>query len=130
MKILIVDDDPEVAEFLSRIAQDAGWEVDTVVSGEDAVGRSILVDYDLISLDVRMSGVSGLDAISVIRGLSAHTIIAIVSAFTESIDDDDLDAADVVIPKPVDVGTFRSLLTLTGEIVERRSSIRQLGLQP
>jgi len=130
MKILIVDDDPEVAEFLSRIAQDAGWEVDTVVSGEDAVGRSILVDYDLISLDVGMSGVSGLDAISVIRGLSAHTIIAIVSAFTESIDDDDLDAADVVIPKPVDVGTFRSLLTLTGEIVERRSSIRQLGLQP
>lgn len=130
MKILIVDDDPEVAEFLSRIAQDAGWEVDTVVSGEDAVGRSILVDYDLISLDVRVSGVSGLDAISVIRGLSAHTIIAIVSAFTESIDDDDLDAADVVIPKPVDVGTFRSLLTLTGEIVERRSSIRQLGLQP
>ena len=130
MKILIVDDDPEVAEFLSRIAQDPGWEVDTVVSGEDAVGRSILVDYDLISLDVGMSGVSGLDAISVIRGLSAHTIIAIVSAFTESIDDDDLDAADVVIPKPVDVGTFRSLLTLTGEIVERRSSIRQLGLQP
>ncbi|MBK37195.1 MAG: hypothetical protein CME26_16930 [Gemmatimonadetes bacterium] len=129
MKILIVDDDPEVAEFLSRIAQDAGWEVDTVVSGEDAVGRSILVDYDLISLDVGMSGVSGLDAISVIRGLSAHTIIAIVSAFTESIDDDDLDAADVVIPKPVDVGTFRSLLTLTGEIVERQSSIRQLGLQ-
>ena len=130
MKILIVDDDPEVTDFFSNIAQQAGWEVDAVSSGEDAIGRSIIASYDLIALDVRMSGVSGLDAISVIRGLSAHTIIAIISAFTEAIDDDDLDAADLVIPKPVDVGVFRSLLTLTGEIVERRSSIRKLGLQP
>ena len=130
MKILIVDDDPEVTGFFSNIAQQAGWEVDAVSSGEDAIGRSIIASYDLIALDVRMSGVSGLDAISVIRGLSAHTIIAIISAFTEAIDDDDLDAADLVIPKPVDVGVFRSLLTLTGEIVERRSLIRKLGLQP
>lgn len=130
MKILIVDDDPEVTDFFSNIAQQAGWEVDAVSSGEDAIGRSIIASYDLIALDVRMSGVSGLDAISVIRGLSAHTIIAIISAFTEAIDDDDLDAADLVIPKPVDVGVFRSLLTLTGEIVERRSLIRKLGLQP
>ncbi len=130
MKIIIVDDDPEVTDFLSHIAEQAGWDVDAVSSGEDAIGRSILVPYDLVSLDVRMSGVSGLDAISVIRGLSAHTIIAIVSAFTEAIDDDDLDAADVVIPKPVDVDVFRSLLTLTAEVVERRDSIRQLGLQP
>ena len=130
MKILIVDDDPEVTDFLTSIAEQAGWDVDAVSSGEDAIGRSILSSYDLISLDVRMSGVSGLDAISVIRGLCAHTIIAIVSAFTEVIEDNDLDAADLVIPKPVGVDVFRSLLTLTAEIVERRSSIRQLGLQP
>lgn len=129
MKVLIVDDDHEVVEFLESVATEFGCEsVDTASSGEDAIGKTILAPYDLISLDVRMSGVNGLDALSVIRGLSAHTVIALVTAYVEVLEDDDIDAADVVLPKPVSLDAFKSLLALTAEIVDRRKRIRELGV--
>ena len=55
----------------------------------------------MISLGIRMPGVSGLDALSVIRGLRARAILAIFSADTRDIDPDALTAADVVLSKPI-----------------------------
>lgn len=129
MKVLIVDDDPEVVEFLELVATEFGCEsTDTASSGEDAIGKTILAPYDLISLDVKMSGVDGLDALSLIRGLNAHTVIAIVTAYVDALEDDDIDTADVVLPKPVSLDAFKSLLALTAEIVDRRNRIRELGV--
>jgi CheY-like chemotaxis protein len=128
MKALIVDDDTQVANILREAARQFGFElVDTVPSGEDAIGKAILVDYDVITLDIRMSGVSGLDALSVIRGLRPHTIIAIISAYTDDLGEDDLHGADVVMSKPVKIDRFRMLLDLSREIAERRQAIRGLA---
>lgn len=129
MKVLIVDDLPEAAEILAEGARLSGCEeVDVVSSGEDAIGKAILINYDVISLDLRMPGVSGLDALSVIRGIRPQAIIAIISAYVKDIESDTMAAADVVMAKPVSLSTFQKLLTLTREIVERREAIRQLGL--
>lgn len=128
MKVLIVDDHVEAAQILADAAKLTGCEsVETVDSGEDAIGKAILVDYDLITLDIRMPGVSGLDALSVIRGLRPHAILTIVSAYTRDIDPDALKAADVVLTKPVSLEKFQAVLKLTGEIAERREAIRELG---
>lgn len=128
MKILIVDDNLDAAQILAEMAKGFGCEqIDTVLSGEDAIGKAIMEDYDIITLDIRMEGVSGLDALSVIRGLRPHTILAIVSAYTQDISFEDVTAADVVISKPVLMERFRNLLVLTREISERRKAIRGLG---
>ena len=128
MKILIVDDNLDAVHILAEIARMFGCDqVDTVSSGEDAIGRAIVTDYDIITLDIRMEGVSGLDALSVIRGLRPHTILAIISAYTDDICPEDAASADVVISKPVSMETFRDLLRLTQEISERREAIRKLG---
>ena len=59
MNILIVDDEPAVAEFLSRALTDFGHVVDVHERGEDVIQRSDLDRYDLMILDVRMPGVDG-----------------------------------------------------------------------
>jgi len=128
MKILIVDDSAEAAHILAEMARIFGCEqIDIVSSGEDAIGKAIMEEYDIITLDIRMDGVSGLDALSVIRGLRPHTILAIISAYTQEIGSGDMAATDVAISKPVPMETFRNLLKLTQEISERRKAIRELG---
>ena len=128
MNILIVDDNADAVQILAEMAKASGCEdIETVSSGEDAIGRAILQSYDLITLDIRMEGVSGLDALSVIRGLRPHTILAIISAYAHDIGPDDLAAADVVISKPVPLEKFSTLLQLIREIVDRRDAIRALG---
>ena len=128
MKILIVDDNIEAAEILADAARLVGCETaETVDSGEDAIGKAILVDYDLITLDIRMPGVSGLDALSVVRGLRPHAILAIVSAYTRDLDPEAFRAADVVLSKPVSIERFQEVLKLTREIVVKRDAIRELG---
>lgn len=73
MKLLIVDDNPDAASVLKEAAELAGVEtIEVVSSGEDAIGRAIMVEFDVITLDIRMQGISGLDALSVIRGLRAR----------------------------------------------------------
>ena len=128
MRILVVDDNIDAAEILAQAARLIdGTEVDMAESGEDAIGRAILNEYDLISLDIRMPGVSGLDALSVIRGLRPHCILAIVSAYIRDIDPEALKTADVVLTKPVSLERFQNVLKLTQEMGERRKAIRKMS---
>ena len=128
MKVLIVDDTAEAAEILAEGARLYECEVvDVVSSGQDAIGKAILTPYDLITLDIRMPGMSGLEALSVIRGIRANAILAIVSAYVHDLNEDAKAAADVILPKPVSLSTLKELLTLTKEIGERRVAIRNLG---
>ena len=130
MDVLIVDDNEDAAQILADAARMAGAsQVDTAASGEDAIGKAILRDYDLITLDIRMPGVSGLDALSVIRGLRSHSVLAIISAYSRDIDPEALKAADTVLNKPVSLACFQSILKLTQEISERRKAIREIGEQ-
>ncbi|MGA1197166.1 MAG: response regulator [Candidatus Latescibacterota bacterium] len=129
MKVLIVDDMPEAAEILAEGARLYGCEqVDVVSSGQDAIGKAILIDYDLITLDIRMPGISGVEALAVIRGIRPQTIVAIVSAYVKDLDADTQKVADVVLTKPVALSHFQELLKLSREIGEKRIAIRNLGM--
>ena len=128
MKILIVDDMAEAAEILAEGARLCQCEqVDVVSSGEDAIGKAILIDYDLITLDIRMPGISGIEALSVIRGIRPRTIIAIVSAYVTDLDADTQKVADVILTKPVALSHFQELVKLAREISEKRIAIRNLS---
>ena len=128
MKILIVDDNPDAAQILADVAEMAGYDlIEGEDSGEDAIGKAIMAKYDMITLDIRMPGVSGLDALSVVRGLQPHAIIAIISAYVQDIEADSREAADIIMAKPISVGKLRKVMSLVREISERRMEIRGLG---
>ena len=128
MKVLIVDDDPDVRSFLSDGIGALGAEVvHTAESGEEALARAIQTRYDLVTLDIKMSGVSGIDILSVIRGMMPWSVIAIVSGYTSEVPEMALDHTDLVLAKPVRVDVLQKLVKLTGDLVETRLAIKGLA---
>lgn len=60
-RILIVDDDPVIVEYVEKTLGDAGFEILTATCGEDAIRIAATNDIDLAILDFRMPGASGLE---------------------------------------------------------------------
>ncbi len=58
MRILVVDDEPDLREILQYDLETEGYEVDTAASAEEAEAMG-LAGYDLLLLDVMMEGMSG-----------------------------------------------------------------------
>lgn len=131
MNVLIVDDDLDVQQFLNNGMKALGCEsVELAASGEDALGKAVVQTFDLITLDVKMPGVSGLDIISVIRGLMPWAVIAIVSGYLEDVTDQAKAHADLVLAKPVHLQKIQALVELTRELIEKREAIRKLSDPP
>jgi len=60
-RILVVDDEPRILQFLSKVLTDEGHEVETVDNAGDALGKVGSEGYSLILLDIKMPGMSGID---------------------------------------------------------------------
>ena len=56
-----MDDEPEILQFLSRILGDEGYEVDAVDNAIDALEKLGNKRYNLILVDIKMSGMSGIE---------------------------------------------------------------------
>ncbi|MEO6446790.1 MAG: response regulator transcription factor [Gemmatimonadaceae bacterium] len=79
MRILVVEDEPEVSDFLLRVLRDAAWAADAVGAGEAALFAAAANDYDLIVLDV---GLPDLDGFEVCRRLRAEGNVTPVLVLT------------------------------------------------
>ena len=129
MNILIVDDEPTITDFFSRLATIRGMHhVDTVDNAQEAITSVLRASYDLITLDVRMPGVSGLEIIAVLRNMNPHAVIAVISGYIpEEIPPEVMSCIDVLLPKPVGVDTFNALLDGAAQLAETMDGIRLLG---
>ncbi|MDQ1547461.1 MAG: two-component system, OmpR family, operon response regulator KdpE [Actinomycetota bacterium] len=101
MKILIVDDDPQILRALRITLTARGYEVVTASDGRTAVNSAIENHPDLVVLDLGMPGLTGIEVIEALRGWSQIPIL-VVSGRHESFDKvDALDAgADDYVTKP------------------------------
>ena len=66
-RVLVVDDDPEVLEALREILEDLGYEASTAASAEQAIAAMATVRPHVVFLDLRMPGISGLEALTYFR---------------------------------------------------------------
>jgi PAS domain S-box-containing protein len=60
-KIMVVDDEPNICRVLHRLLSREGHRVETVSDAEDALKRLNKTSYDLILLDIKMPGMSGIE---------------------------------------------------------------------
>ena len=101
--------------------------VDSATNGKDGLELAVKSFYDLVTLDVRMPGASGLDILAVIRDLAPWSVIAIITGYTEQISDAELKFADLALSKPVKVKTIRSLMEMAKGLTEGREGIRAMS---
>ena len=66
-KILIVEDDPEIAMLERDYLEIEGFETQVTDNGQMAITQAVTGDYDLILLDLMLPGCSGYDVCRVIR---------------------------------------------------------------
>ena len=82
IKILLVDDEPDILDFVSYNLKSEGYKVATAASGKVGVAKAKEFKPDLILLDVMMPEMDGIEACDQIRRLSGleNTIIAFLTA--------------------------------------------------
>lgn len=78
--ILIVDDEPAIRLFLSEELAQAGYEVTTATSGEEALARLEERPIDLILLDLRMQGIDGLQVMAEVERQPLPPVIIMLTA--------------------------------------------------
>ncbi|UKT63475.1 hybrid sensor histidine kinase/response regulator [Pedobacter mucosus] len=76
--ILIVDDRPENLISLQKVLQAHNFEVDTALSGEEALKKVLKTNYVLIILDVQMPDMDGFEVAEAISGFSKAKDTAII----------------------------------------------------
>ncbi len=80
MRILVVEDERRIADFLERGLQGAGYAVDVAPDGNTALTFVGATDYDLIILDIMLPDIDGLKVLERIRARKAGPPVLILSA--------------------------------------------------
>ena len=84
MRVLIVEDDPEINQLLAAYAQIAGFDADCALTGEDALALADATSHALAILDVMLPDIDGLEIARRLREnpRTAATPIVILTALT------------------------------------------------
>ena len=99
--ILIVDDEPNIRDALSRWFTLRGFRVEQAEDGLEAVEICELKHFDAITMDVEMPRMNGLDAIPLIKKDHPDTAILVLTGFAKNIHKAQELGANIVMTKPV-----------------------------
>ena len=77
--ILVVDDEMGVQTSLQGILEDAGFDAQTVSSGEEALDLLLKKEFAVVLLDIWLPGIDGLQSLAKIRQIAPETVVIIIS---------------------------------------------------
>jgi len=80
-KIFIVDDELVMRKSLSGWLERDGYEVDTAESGEEALEKLKETRFDLLLVDIKMEGISGLDVLKHVRENDPDVAVVMITAY-------------------------------------------------
>lgn len=85
-KVLVVEDDQDIAELLRMHLTDMELEVEHTANGKAALEQATANDFDLLILDLNLPGMDGLEVCKKLRAADDHTPILMLTARTEELD--------------------------------------------
>ncbi len=124
MKLLVVEDEVQLADALSEILKRNMYSVDTVYDGIDGLDNALTGVYDGIILDIMLPGMSGIEILKNMRAEKINTPVLLLTARSEVEDKiNGLDCgADDYLTKPFVTGELlarvRALTRRKGEIID------------
>jgi two-component system, NtrC family, response regulator PilR len=123
-KILVVDDELSMREFLAILLEGEGYQVDQAEGAEDALQLMAQGKYDLVVSDVSMPGLDGIQLLTRIKSLSPETAVLMITAYStaeQAVEAMKLGAYDY-IGKPFKVEEVK---VLVGKALEKRSLVEE-----
>ena len=81
VKILVVDDDQGLRDFLKIMLSREGYQVSTAAEGKEALRLCQKQKYDLVITDLKMPKVGGLELLRAIKEVSPETMVIVITAF-------------------------------------------------
>ncbi|MCE2902348.1 MAG: winged helix-turn-helix domain-containing protein [Gemmatimonas sp.] len=80
MKILVIEDDPTVGEFVRRGLEEQRWQTDLCNNGLEGERLALSQPYDLVVLDMRLPGRNGLDVLRTLRARGFERPVLVLTA--------------------------------------------------
>ncbi|PYR88203.1 MAG: sigma-54-dependent Fis family transcriptional regulator [Acidobacteria bacterium] len=80
-KLLVLDDDPGVVDFLQETLAEHGFDVQSQTSPADALERIKREPFDLVISDIKMPGMGGMDLLPAILGVRPGQLVLLMTAF-------------------------------------------------
>jgi len=109
-KILVVDDEESIRYLYKEELEEEGFVVEVANDGEEALRKLSLFKPDLITLDIKMPGMNGIEALKRIRDLERQIPIIMCSAYGEYKQDLTTWASDAYIVKCADLTELKTTI--------------------
>lgn len=85
-RILVIEDNNDLASLLELHLTDQSWQVDLVFDGEKGYKKAATGNYDLILLDIMLPGMDGLEILKQLRQETIYTPILMLTSKSSEID--------------------------------------------
>ena len=80
-KILVVDDEQSMTQFLSIVLRKEGYQVTAVSNGRDALERAKAENFDVVITDIKMPGMDGIQLLNQIKKYDPSLPVVIMTAY-------------------------------------------------
>ncbi len=135
MRVLIVEDEPELRRVTARSLREEGYAVDEAADGEEGLYKATTWEYDVIVLDLMLPKVSGWEVLTTIR--KTHKTPVLILTARDAIDDRvrGLDhGADDYLVKPFDLSELlarlRSLIRRSAGVATSVIEVGDIAIDP
>ncbi len=111
-KLLIVDDEEVMRDFLGEVLSEEGYRLDFASDGNEAIEKIKKVDYRVIITDIRMPKVEGTEVLRVAKEVSPGTEVIIITGYAskEAADKCERLGAIAYLSKPFQISHIRELV--------------------
>lgn len=109
-RILVIDDEENIRLLYQEELADEGYEVTVAESAEEAMSMIEAQRPDLITLDIRMPGVDGIEFLRMLREKHRDLPVVIVTAYGEYKQDFSVWASDAYVVKSADMDELKSTI--------------------
>ncbi len=109
-RILVIDDEENIRLLYKEELADEGYEVSVASSAQEALAKIEAERPDLITLDIRMPGVDGIEFLKLLRERDRDLPVIIVTAYGEYKQDFSVWASEAYVVKSADLDELKAMV--------------------